>query len=967
MSMDRHYVTILVLLLSAGILIVLGVTTASLHSITVTVMRDRLLDSVVTFGRYLSEEQSLGEDEEHVLRRFRLMHEQLPYVSPSFEVVLGRREDDLIAFLLEQRFGDKASGQDGKRLGTVPLDSTDAEPMRRALRGETGTVVGPDYRGETVIAAYTTVPGPGWGLVFKVDQSEFQERYFRATAMAAAAAVVVIIIATLIARAATRPLRRRVASMNRQMQDILHAVGAGVIVTDPKGTVRHFNPAAEKIFGYGATRIIGRNVSMLMPRAIASPHDTHLQEGMTDLGSSTIGILHQVRGLHRLGQEIPIGLFVTDASVGGERLLVSSVLDLTDLVHAQADLADRERQMATLMGNLPGMAYRCLDDADWTMLFVSGGCLELTGYKPAELIGNSKKSYGDIIHPADQGMVFEAVSAAVRNDEPFHLTYRIHRKDGEVRWVNERGVAILQDGASHVLEGFVMDVTRDRDAHDQLRTSEERFRLIVEGRSTLFGTYVIAYDDDGLPRFTYVSPKFCDIFQNPAEHFVGRLSVDLVHPKDRPRMANRLEAKPSLSEGNDHFEFTALRGDGSEIIVEVFSGVAELQGRPVALGVVLDITARRDAEQMDAYLRNLNEILPTPICARRADGRILFANRAFADTWCPGQKTRLFTAAATPDFPVPPAVMAAFQQGDDQVLATDDVVETAERRIPSIAGTERIFHTYRRKLSFQSEAAVLEVMLDITDHLRAEADRLEAKIAAEAAEEARVLTESFLASVTHETRTPVHQTMAFIALAIKAIRRQSMDLALDHLGEAEAAAVRMQNLIDDLLDLAKIRAGQMEFEVRVIDVVELAERALSHEHPRALEKDISLSFAGPKDREVRVRGDLRRLRQVFANLLSNAVKFTDIGGVTVEVQERDGRCRVLVADTGPGVPEADRQNIFEPFFQSDAGRSKVGSTGLGLAICREIVSSHGGRIWVDDHPDGGAVFVVDLPLAEADL
>jgi PAS domain S-box-containing protein len=143
-------------------------------------------------------------------------------------------------------------------------------------------------------------------------------------------------------------------------------------------------------------------------------------------------------------------------------------------------LRESERQMSVLMSNLPGMAYRCRNDQDWTMLFVSQGCLNLTGYTPAELTEDHTIAYGDLIYPEDQLAVQNEVQAGVNEFRPFKMTYRIITKANEEKWVWEQGRAIYSpEGALNFLEGFIADVT------EQKQFEEERETLIAQLQNSL--------------------------------------------------------------------------------------------------------------------------------------------------------------------------------------------------------------------------------------------------------------------------------------------------------------------------------------------------------------------------------------------------------------------------------------------------------------------------------------------------
>jgi len=146
-----------------------------------------------------------------------------------------------------------------------------------------------------------------------------------------------------------------------------------------------------------------------------------------------------------------------------------------------AEQRESERSLGVLLSNLPGLAYRCRNDRDWTMEFVSPGCLALTGYQPADLVGNSRISFGQLIHPDDQQGVWDSVQATIENREPYQLTYRIITQSGEERWVWGHGCGIFSaDGALVALEGFITDITDRKQAEVALHKVNRALRTLSE-------------------------------------------------------------------------------------------------------------------------------------------------------------------------------------------------------------------------------------------------------------------------------------------------------------------------------------------------------------------------------------------------------------------------------------------------------------------------------------------------------
>jgi signal transduction histidine kinase len=169
-------------------------------------------------------------------------------------------------------------------------------------------------------------------------------------------------------------------------------------------------------------------------------------------------------------------------------------------------------------------------------------------------------------------------------------------------------------------------------------------------------------------------------------------------------------------------------------------------------------------------------------------------------------------------------------------------------------------------------------------------------------------------------------------------------------------------LINDVLDLSKIEAGQLTLAIADYSLKDVARTVFSAVEPLASEKSISFKLDVPADLP-RGRGDERRLTQVLLNLVGNAIKFTDAGEVMIRASAGNGTFNVAVRDTGPGIPESDQSRIFEEFQQADSSITrKKGGTGLGLAISKRIIDMHGGKIWVVSSVGQGSTFCFTLPI-----
>jgi two-component system, NtrC family, sensor kinase len=223
----------------------------------------------------------------------------------------------------------------------------------------------------------------------------------------------------------------------------------------------------------------------------------------------------------------------------------------------------------------------------------------------------------------------------------------------------------------------------------------------------------------------------------------------------------------------------------------------------------------------------------------------------------------------------------------------------------------------------------------------------------------------FLANMSHELRTPLNAIIGFSQVLRQRLFGPINEKQEEYLDDILSSGNHLLSLINDVLDLSKVEAGQVELEVASFSLREALERGVVMVREPATKHGVRLSLELAPGVHL-VEGDERRLRQVIFNLLSNAVKFTPEGGeVVVATASRDHEVLISVTDTGPGIPLEDHERIFDEFQQTDVGVRQREGTGLGLALSKRLVELHGGRIWVESEPGHGSRFVFTLPAKEA--
>ena len=220
----------------------------------------------------------------------------------------------------------------------------------------------------------------------------------------------------------------------------------------------------------------------------------------------------------------------------------------------------------------------------------------------------------------------------------------------------------------------------------------------------------------------------------------------------------------------------------------------------------------------------------------------------------------------------------------------------------------------------------------------------------------------FLANMSHELRTPLNAILGYTELILDGIYGEAPEKIRDVMERVDKSGRHLLGLINDVLDLSKIEAGQLTLALNDYSMKEVVQTVMTAVEALAAEKKLALKVAVPPDLPPG-KGDERRITQILLNLVGNAIKFTEVGEVRIEAIARDGEFVVSVSDTGPGIAPADQQKIFEEFQQADSSTTrKKGGTGLGLSIAKRIIELHGGRIWVESSPGKGSTFSFTLPV-----
>jgi len=371
------------------------------------------------------------------------------------------------------------------------------------------------------------------------------------------------------------------------------------IVFHDKGVILDANASFARMFGYGFDEVAGKHVL-----DFAAPESRELIAGNVRSGYEEP---YEAVGMRKDGSRIFGELCGRAVPYKGRTVRVTVVRDLSERKKAEQALRESERKLSTLMSNLPGMAYRCRNDRDWTMEFVSDGCVELTGHAPADLVNNRKVPFNDLIHPDDREYAWEEVQACLQRRTPYRLTYRIMTAAGEEKWVWEKGCGVWGD-ASEVLalEGFIADITDRKHAEEAVRQERDRAQQYLDIAQVM----LVAINTDG--EITLINHEGCRVLGYEEHELIGKSWFDTCLPHHvRGEMRNFFDAfvrGEMIEDEGLEYEYPVLTKAGEERVIEWRNVlVRDEEGNAVGtLSSGEDITAQRKTEK--ALLRREEQL-----------------------------------------------------------------------------------------------------------------------------------------------------------------------------------------------------------------------------------------------------------------------------------------------------------------------------------------------------------------------
>ncbi|MDD3581387.1 MAG: PAS domain S-box protein [Desulfobacca sp.] len=763
-----------------------------------------------------------------------------------------------------------------------------------------------------------------------------------------------------------RQARTALRDMTIMQQAILDSANYSIISTTPTGIITTFNAAAQRWLGYTAEEVVGEKT----PEIIHDPQEVRrrAQELSEELGVPVAPgfevFVAKARGgapdehewtyVRKDGSRFPVLLSVT--ALTDDQGLITGFLGIA------SDITDRKRaeearsRLASIVENsddaIIGMTL------DFIITSWNRGAELIYGYTAAEVLG---RHISLVVPPDKASELLEILAKINQGKRVEHLeTVRI-RKDGRLINVSLT-ISPIKDDAGRIIgiSNISRDITRQKQADAELRKLS---RAVQQSPAT-----VVITDAQG--NIEYVNPKFTQITGYSFAEAIGQNPRIL--KSGEKSLEEYKELWDTITAGREWRGLFHNKKKNGELYWESasISPIKEESGAITHfVAVKEDITAIKQAQ---------DELAKLSLVASKTDNAVVITDKNGLTEWVNDGFTRM-TGYTLPE--VLGKKPGAILQGPLSDPATVSRIRAQLQKKEPF--TEEILNYHKNGRPYWVSLDIspicndrgevvrfISIQRDITRRKETEEELRQAKEAADAANRAKT---EFLASMSHEIRTPMNAIIGMAELldetSLSLEQRKFVDVF-------RSAGETLLNIINDILDLSKVEAGQITVENIDFDLRELVEKVCEVMALRAHEKGIELASRLRPDTPVHLVGDPGRLRQVLTNLVGNAIKFTEKGEVFLEVglatadQESagdSGTCTLQfsIKDTGIGIPPEKIDYIFEKFTQADVSTTRrYGGTGLGLPITKRLVELMGGRIKVESQPGQGSTFSFTLSLAK---
>lgn len=628
---------------------------------------------------------------------------------------------------------------------------------------------------------------------------------------------------------------------------------------------------------------------------------------------------------------------ITDLNENG---YLVHIVDISDRKQAEEKLRDTEENLKNTFDISPGLI--CSANANTGYITECNPAVtNILGFSVSEFMA---KPAVEFIHPDDRQSTVDEMTKQLSGGSVASFESRYQTKDGAYKWLAWQATVADQDGKVFAV---ATDITERKLLEKELQQSEEKYRIFFENNDAII---LFVNPDNG--EIIFSNEAAAKFYGYSREKLTG-LNIANIHTLTPEEI--KVKIADARKRNQNYFLFKHKLASGEIRDVEVYQSKLFLNDKDVFSIIVHDITDRKLAEvkllESEQNFKAFTNQSSDGISVVDLNGNYTFVNPSFCKMvgWTAEELLQMTVFDVTAD------------KYDTEIFKKTKTIKEGEPVFVKLVRkdrTEFIAEVIVKVFSIRGKKSVLGTIHDITERINSEKAL---NSALEKAEESDRLKTAFLANMSHEIRTPMNGILGFADLLKQP--ELSSDIRQKYIGIIEKSGVRMLNIINDLIDISKVEAGQIEVLISESNINEQIEYIYTFFKPEVERKGMQLFFNNSLTaKESVVKTDREKMFAILTNLVKNAIKYSDKGSIELGYEKKDNYLEFYVKDTGIGIPKERQQAIFNRFVQADSSDTRAfKGAGLGLTISKAYVEMLGGRIWVESESGVGSQFYFTIP------